>query len=173
MLFSKNKSKELMDCADAMGYQSLQFGVTDWENLSSLLTEEHDLIKHVKEDFIIRQAIFYVMVTINLILININMKYHKMAINALICGFNEKLNEINSKETTDFVTALLNKYIDIFSAEPDFLSLVKFQKKFFMDAIGAQQNYGVISSTLETFLINSISTFPFEKLFPNKSWYSK
>lgn len=173
MIFSKTKSKELVGCADAMGYQSIQFGATDWENFSSHLTEEYDLIKHVKEDFIIRQTIFYLIVTINLILINFNSHYHETAIKSLIGGFNEKLNEINCKETTEFISELLNKSIDLFSSEPDFLSLIHFQKNFFMDAIGTKENYGIISATLETFLTSSISTFPFEKLFPNKSWYLK
>ena len=173
MNFSNKKTKELVGCADAMGYQSFQFGSTDWENFSSLLKQEFNYIKHIKEDFIIRQAIFYIIVTINLILTNFNKNYHETSIKSLVRGFKEKIDEANCKETTEFVMNLLNKYIDFFRCDPDFKGLINYQKKFLAKTVGGKEGYAIISITLETFLINSISTFPFEKLFPNKNWYIK
>ncbi|MHB1400509.1 MAG: hypothetical protein ACYDAI_17055 [Trichloromonadaceae bacterium] len=173
MFFQNKNTKELVDCADAMGYQSFSFGSTDWENLSSLLDGDLNSIKHIKEDFIVRQAIFYIIVTINLILINFSNEHHETAIKALIRGFKERLNEANCKETTNFIVNLLNEYVDIFSCDHDFRKLIDFQKKFFTEAIGTKENYGIIVITIETLLYNSISTFPFKKLFPNKFWYKK
>lgn len=172
MIFFNKESKELVGCADAMGYQSFHFGSTDWDNLSSLLNQEFNLVKHIKEDFIVRQAIFYIIITINLILLNLNKKYHETAIKSLVGGFEEKLNEAGCKETTGFVNKLLNNYIDLFSSDPDFEKLIDYQKSVFVEAIDAKESYGKISTTLETFLISSISTFPFDKLFPNKNWYA-
>ena len=173
MVFFNKKSKELGGCADAMGYQSFHFGSTDWENFSSLLKQELHSIKHIKEDFIVRQAIFYVIIAINLILVNFNNNYHEAAVKSLVKGFKEKIEEANCKETTEFAINLLNKYIDSFSCDPDFRNLINYQKKFLAESIGEIEGYAIISATLETFLTTSISTFPFEKLFPNKQWYIK